>query len=125
MIRIMFWEPSGETETPGKGTTHDHYSSAAFDQVTGQRVPFRTSPGGAQIGWATVIGVVVDDDGLGATWTVDVDQPVVGRAVENGHIAGMGFVPRPDESGKDAIAARFRDPLAARSPVIRESEGPQ
>jgi len=111
MTRIEFWEPSGETEIPGKGTVRDQYAPHAFDNAVGRRVPFRLEPGGPQIGWGTVISVRVDDDGLGATWEIDADLPVpdleqVSRA------ASFSF--RLPE-----LTPELHDPLAAAPPVIR------
>jgi len=75
VIRVEFRQPAGEVTVPGKGTFRDRFAPDAFAGMPGQRVPFRSVPGGPQVGWATVAEVRVDDDGLGATWVVDVDLP--------------------------------------------------
>jgi hypothetical protein len=111
MTRIEFWEPSGETDVPGKGTFRDRYARDAFASSIGKRVPFRSFPGGPQIGWMTVVSVTVDEDGFGATWVVDADldgREMVRRAPR----ASFSF--RPDQP-----APQPHDPLAAKPPVIR------
>lgn len=116
MTRVEFWEPSGETEIPGKGTVRQVFAPHAFDGAVGNRVPFRLHPGGPQIGLATVTGVIVDGDGRGATWTAEVDldagdlSAILRRRVPGSFSFSHGL----DE---DALPAR--DPLASQPPVIR------
>jgi len=115
MTRIEFWEPSGKTEVPGKGTFRDHYARDASASAAGKRVPFRSSPDGPQIGWMTVVSVTVDEDGLGATWVADVDLD--GReTVRRESSASFSF--RPDHP-----APQPHDPLAAKPPVVRRDDG--
>jgi hypothetical protein len=122
MTRIEFWEPAGETEVPGKGTFRDKFAPGAFANAAGKRVPFRSRPGGRQLGWVTVVSVVVDEDGYGATWTVDAEFPAAhqDRHALLRHMTGvtpgarMSFAFRPDDLGSAAW-----NPLAARPPVVR------
>jgi len=65
VTRVEFTETAGENE---------RYAAGAFDGCVGQRVPFRSSPGGRQIGWATVLAVEVAGDGRSAVWTADLES---------------------------------------------------
>jgi hypothetical protein len=72
-MRVEFYEPAGTIEIPGKGEAEQRYASHAFDGCIGQEVPFKIE--GVERGRATVVAVKVDEDGRGATWTVDIAQP--------------------------------------------------
>lgn len=58
---VKFHQPAGE---------HEQYMPHAFDRLVGQEAPFKI--GGVERGRATVVAVKVDEDGRGATWTVDI-----------------------------------------------------
>lgn len=121
MTRIEFWEPSPDDEIPGKGIFRTKFAPAAFANAAGKRVPFRSRPGGPQIGWVTVISVVVDEDGYGATWTVDADLDLHPGDIPTGRNrppASFSFRPRGADDGPV-----LRDPLAARPPVVRWRDG--
>ena len=110
MTRVTWREPSGEVEIPGKGRARERFAQNAFAGTIGKRVPFRSSPGGPQVGWATVIDVQVDDDGHGAVWTADT-----GDLAQPAGPVSFSF--------RDAIteaAALAHDPLAVKPLVIRE-----
>lgn len=99
-MRVKFWEPAGE---------YEQYMPHAFDGVIGQDVPFRDSPGGREIGRATVVSVAVDEDGRGATWTVDVTGEA-GRAyarMTDARRASFAFrEPDPDLMPHDPLAPK-------------------
>ena len=104
MTRIEFWEPAGTFDVPGKGEFPQKFASGAFEGTIGKRVPMR-APSGRQAGWCTVVSVVVDSDGGGATWTVDIegDFPVAEAAYRT---AGMSFAfrePDPVELSRDPL----------------------
>jgi len=61
-MRVEFHQPAGE---------HERYAPHAFDRLVGQDAPFKIE--GAERGRATVVAVKVDEDGRGATWTVDIE----------------------------------------------------
>ena len=67
---IEFYQPAGTVEIPGKGEFEDRYAPHAFDGTIGKEVPFKIK--GIERGRATVVAVKVDEDGRGATWTVDI-----------------------------------------------------
>jgi hypothetical protein len=69
-IRVEFYNPAGTYEVPGKGEFPVQYAPHAFDRCIGQEVPFKIE--GIPRGRATVVAVKVDEDGRGATWTVDI-----------------------------------------------------
>lgn len=69
-MRIEFYQPARTIEVPGKGEFPEQYAPHAFDRCIGQEVPFKIE--GVERGRCTVVGVEVDDDGGGATWTVDI-----------------------------------------------------
>jgi hypothetical protein len=75
-MRVVWHEPSGWFTMPDGTQARDHYAPHAFDRLKGQEAPFRL--GGVEHGTATVVDVVVDADGLGATWTVDIPE-MLGR----------------------------------------------
>lgn len=52
---------------------NERYAPHAFDSCIGQDVPLKIL--GQDRGRATVISVVVDEDGRGATWTVEAEDP--------------------------------------------------
>ena len=60
-MRVEFYQPADE---------HERYAPHAFDRLVGQEAPFKIE--GTERGRATVAAVKVDDDGRGATWTVDI-----------------------------------------------------
>ena len=66
---------------------HERYARHAFDRTIGQEVPFKVA--GVERGRATVIAVVVDEDGRGATWTVDVEGDAA-QVIPGGE-QGMSF----------------------------------
>ena len=58
---------------------HERYAPHAFDGVIGKTVPWNLretedGPALSTPGTATVIAVEVDEDGRGATWTVDFEE---------------------------------------------------
>ena len=112
-MRIEFWEPAGTVSIPGKGECEQIYARHAFDGCAGQEVPFRDRPGGREIGRATVVSVAVDDDGRGATWTVDITGDAE-RAFAGLTSGPMSFAP-----GGEVQDAVPRDPLHPRPPRIR------
>lgn len=71
MVRVEFYQPAGRFEVPGKGEFPERYAPHAFDRLIGQEAPFKIE--GAERGRATVVAVKVDEDGAGATWTVDIE----------------------------------------------------
>jgi hypothetical protein len=72
-MRIEFYQPAGTYEVPGKGEFAERYDPHAFDRCIGQDAPFKIQ--GLERGRATVVAVKVDEDGGGATWTVDITDP--------------------------------------------------
>jgi len=66
-VRITFPEAAEENE---------RYARHAFDGIIGKTAPFKIA--GTEHGTATVIAVEVDEDGRGATWTVDVPDEAAG-----------------------------------------------
>ena len=70
-MRVSFVEHAGTFTVPGKGECPERFAPHAFDSLAGQTVPWTYE--GGRIGEATVVGVVVSDDGLRAEWTVDVE----------------------------------------------------
>jgi hypothetical protein len=60
-VRVEFYQPAEE---------HERYAPHAFDRIIGQDAPFKIE--GTEHGRATVVAVKVDEDGRGATWTVDI-----------------------------------------------------
>ena len=67
-MRVEFYQSAGE---------HERYAPHAFDRLIGQDAPFKI--GGIERGRATVVKVVVDEDGRGATWTVDIEGAEIER----------------------------------------------
>ena len=61
ILRIEFYQPAEE---------HERYAPHAFDRLVGQEAPFKIA--GTERGRGIVLAVKVDEDGRGATWTVDV-----------------------------------------------------
>ena len=66
-MRVEFYQPADE---------HERYDPHAFDRLLGQEAPFKI--GGVEHGRATVVAVMVDEDGRGATWTVDIPIDAAG-----------------------------------------------
>jgi hypothetical protein len=69
-MRIEFYQPAGTYEVPGKGEFAERYDPHAFDGCIGKEIPFKIE--GTERGRCTVVAVKVDEDGGGATWTVDI-----------------------------------------------------
>lgn len=67
-VRVKFHQRADE---------HEVYAPHAFDRLIGQAAPFKVA--GVRRGSATVVAVAVDEDGKGATWTVDIDGSVTLR----------------------------------------------
>lgn len=61
-MRVEFYQRAGE---------HERYAPHAFDSIIGQDAPFKIKD--AECGRAAVVAVKVDEDGRGATWTVDLE----------------------------------------------------
>jgi hypothetical protein len=95
-VRVSFRDLAGE---------HERYMPHAFDSCVGQDVPFRIA--GAERGRAVVVSVTVDEDGRGATWTVDI----TGGDETRIPVKPVSFaVPEP--------APEPADPLAAKPPKV-------
>ena len=95
-MRVEFHQAAGE---------HERYAPHAFDGLIGKTVPWNLretedSPILSTPGTATVIAVTVDEDGKGATWTVDFegDAPVGRQSPLAGFTGseGMSFSFRED-----------------------------
>lgn len=96
-MRVEFYQPAAEDE---------RYAPRAFDGLIGQDAPFKIN--GTERGSATVVAVVVDGDGGGATWTVDIEDvadlakhPIPGLAPSFAPTEGLSFTTSP------AIPARW------------------
>jgi hypothetical protein len=103
-MRVTWHEASGWTDIPGKGRFRDRYAPHAFDRVIGATAPFKLA--GVAHGVARVVAVVVDEDGLGATWTADIPDIVAPRPP--GGVA-MSFTPVPEQD----VAAAWLDQVRA------------
>ena len=76
-------------------------------------------PGGRVIGRCTVVSVQVDEDGRGATWTIDTEDDGLPFMVRHGSVAGMSFAlpteggPARDPLGPGELRIRWRESLPA------------
>ena len=84
-MRVEFYQPAAE---------YEQYMPHAFDGIIGREAPFRIE--GVERGRATVVAVKVDEDGGGATWTVDIAGGDPGTIA--GHHAGRWSFRLPEDS---------------------------
>jgi hypothetical protein len=101
-MRVTFWEPAPPYEVPGKGEFPTQFAPHALDHLIGTQAPLTLH--GRVIGTVTVVDIVVDDDGRGATWTMDTeeDQPLT-EEQHDARMRAQGYEKGPD--GWRAIAA--------------------
>lgn len=60
---LEFWQPAGD---------HEVYAPDAFTRVVGLDAPLTAANGGEHVGRCLILDIVVDPDGKGALWTVEV-----------------------------------------------------